>query len=411
MMDTPYLTWLLLLPLIASLVLFAARWLGAASRLVVQAVHLLSVTLVLVAAFLTVRQVITSGPIFSLRNWLHVDELSAIFLLIIGVVGFLVGIYSIGYTRHDLESGEFDDNKLSTVLRPVQPFPVHHAAGGDRQQHHHDVGGGGSHHPGLGFPGRHLRASRRRWKPPGNTSSSARWAWRLVCMEPSWSIPMRVNVMQVPGSAVLWTEIVKNTQALDPTLIKMAFVFVLGRVRDQRPACSPCMPGCPMPTAKRPARSAAMLSGVLLNCALLVIFRFATITNLVYRALHLRRRSSSSLARSRSAAAAFFMYVQRDIKRLLAYSSMENIGLIVLAFGMGGPVGIIRRVAAGDQPQPGQVAHVLRLRQHPDQVPLPQPGQGEGHAAGHPGHRCDVDCRCDGPGWHAAVQHLRQQVL
>jgi hydrogenase-4 component F len=40
------------------------------------------------------------------------------------------------------------------------------------------------------------------------------------------------------------------------------------------------------------------------------------------------------------AAAAFFMYVQQDIKRLLAYSSMENIGLIVLAFGLGGPVGI-----------------------------------------------------------------------
>jgi hydrogenase-4 component F len=34
------------------------------------------------------------------------------------------------------------------------------------------------------------------------------------------------------------------------------------------------------------------------------------------------------------------MYVQRDIKRLLAYSSMENIGLIVLAFGIGGPAGV-----------------------------------------------------------------------
>ena len=40
------------------------------------------------------------------------------------------------------------------------------------------------------------------------------------------------------------------------------------------------------------------------------------------------------------AAAAFFMFVQRDIKRLLAYSSMENIGLIVLAFGLGSPVAI-----------------------------------------------------------------------
>jgi hydrogenase-4 component F len=41
------------------------------------------------------------------------------------------------------------------------------------------------------------------------------------------------------------------------------------------------------------------------------------------------------------AAAALFMFVQRDLKRLLAYSSVENIGLIVLALGVGGPAGII----------------------------------------------------------------------
>jgi hydrogenase-4 component F len=34
------------------------------------------------------------------------------------------------------------------------------------------------------------------------------------------------------------------------------------------------------------------------------------------------------------------MYMQRDIKRLLAYSSTENIGLIVLALGIGGPAGV-----------------------------------------------------------------------
>ena len=41
------------------------------------------------------------------------------------------------------------------------------------------------------------------------------------------------------------------------------------------------------------------------------------------------------------AVSAFFMVAQRDIKRLLAYSSIENIGLILIAFGLGGPVGIL----------------------------------------------------------------------
>ena len=45
-------------------------------------------------------------------SWLHVDALGAIFLLIVAVVGFLVGLYSIGYTDHELKTGEFDDNKL-----------------------------------------------------------------------------------------------------------------------------------------------------------------------------------------------------------------------------------------------------------------------------------------------------------
>ncbi len=112
-METNYLIWLLLIPLILSLVAFAARWLKGLTRPVVEATHLLSVTLVLVMSLLAVRDVLVAGSIFSPGLWLHVDALSAIFLLIIGVVGFLAGLYSIGYTRHDLESGEFDNNKLS----------------------------------------------------------------------------------------------------------------------------------------------------------------------------------------------------------------------------------------------------------------------------------------------------------
>jgi hydrogenase-4 component F len=36
--------------------------------------------------------------------------------------------------------------------------------------------------------------------------------------------------------------------------------------------------------------------------------------------------------------AAFFLWRQRDIKRLFAYSSIEHMGIITFAFGMGGPI-------------------------------------------------------------------------
>ena len=144
--------------------------------------------------------------------------------------------------------------------------------------------------------------------------------------------------MQVPGTAVLWTEILKNAKALDPSLLKMSFVFVLIGF-GTKAGLFPMHAWLPDAHSEAPSPVSAMLSAVLLNCALLVIFRFAIITNLVIgpaftQTLFLIFGTLSV------AAAAFFMFVQRDIKRLLAYSSMENIGLMVLAFGLGGPVGI-----------------------------------------------------------------------
>ena len=146
------------------------------------------------------------------------------------------------------------------------------------------------------------------------------------------------NVMQAPGNAALWTEIVKNTPTLDPTLIKMAFVFVLVGF-GTKAGLFPMHAWLPDAHSEAPSPISALLSGVLLNCALLVIFRFATITNLVVgpafvQTLLLIFGTMSVVA------ASLFMYRQRDIKRLLAYSSTENMGLIVLAFGLGGPLGI-----------------------------------------------------------------------
>ncbi len=338
MMQTAYLTWLLLIPLIFSLIAFAARWLGPSSRVIIHIAHLVSVTLVLGTAFLTVRDVIVGGPIFALRDWLHVDELGAIFLLIIGVVGFLVGLYSIGYTRHDLESGEFDDNKLSTYYGLFNLFLFTMLL---------VVTANNIIMMWVAVEATTLGSTFLVGIYGHRASLEAAWKYVIICtVGVAFGLYGTVlvysdafNVMQVPGSAVLWTEIVKNAAALDPTLIKMAFVFVLVGY-GTKAGLFPMHAWLPDAHSEAPSPISALLSGVLLNCALVVVFRFGTITNLVLgssftQTLYLIFGILSV------GAAAFFMYVQRDIKRLLAYSSMENIGLVVLAFGLGGPVGVI----------------------------------------------------------------------
>ena len=337
MSETMVLTWLLLVPLVLSLMAFAARWLGGLGRLLVVAIHLVSVTLTLILSLLTVRAVLVTGQIFGLSNWLHVDALGAIFLLIIGVVGFLVGIYSIGYTRHDLQTGEFDDNKLSTYYGLFNLFLFTMLL---------VVTANNIIMMWVAVEATTLGSAFLVGIYGHRSSLEAAWKYIMICtVGVAFGLYGTVlvysdafNVMQVPGDAVLWTEIVKNTQALDPTLIKMAFVFVLVGF-GTKAGLFPMHAWLPDAHSEAPSPVSAMLSAVLLNCALLVVFRFATISNLVLGPTF-AQTLFLIFGMISVAAAAFFMYLQRDIKRLLAYSSMENIGLIVLAFGIGGPAGI-----------------------------------------------------------------------
>lgn len=78
----------------------------------------------------------------------------------------------------------------------------------------------------------------------------------------------------------------------------------------------------------------ALLSAGLLNCALLVVLRYYIIT---VKAIGYALPQNLMLVFGflSVVTAAFFIITQRDIKRLLAYSSVENMGLITLAIALG----------------------------------------------------------------------------
>jgi len=91
--------------------------------------------------------------------------------------------------------------------------------------------------------------------------------------------------------------------------------------------------------SEAPSPVSAILSAVLLNCAMLVVLRYYTLVSKAVGAEFLQTLMLIFGLLS-VLVAALFIIVQFDIKRMLAYSSIENMGLISFAFGLGGPIGV-----------------------------------------------------------------------
>ena len=118
----------------------------------------------------------------------------------------------------------------------------------------------------------------------------------------------------------------------------LAFVFVLIGF-GTKTGLFPMHAWLPDAHSEAPSPVSALLSAVLLNCALLVLIRYYII---ICQAIgsDFPNRLLLIFGMLSVAVAAFFILVQRDIKRLLAYSSVENMGLVAVALGIGGPLGI-----------------------------------------------------------------------
>jgi len=338
MMYTTYLVWLLIAPLILSLVTFSLRWLKRYTTRLVEVIHIISISAVLILAMLVIQGVLDQGSVATLSDWLHVDALAAIFLLIVAVVGFLVGIYSIGYIRNDVEIGELEEAQVITYYGLFELFLFTMLL---------VVTANNIIIMWVAIEATTLGSAFLVGIYQHRPSLEAAWKYIIICtVGVAFGLygtilvySDAVNFLREPGEAILWTEIVKNAQALDPTLLKLAFVFVLIGF-GTKAGIFPMHAWLPDAHSEAPSPVSAMLSAVLLNCALLVVIRFSIILS---RGVDPEFPQTILLAFGvlSIVAASLFMFVQRDIKRILAYSSVENIGLIILGLGVGGPAGIL----------------------------------------------------------------------
>lgn len=337
-MESGILIWLLVVPLIASLVAILARWLGRGARPAMEIVHMLSVVVVLVLVLIVAGEVLAYGEVTALNHWLRVDAMGAIFVVIVGLVGFLAGLYSLGYTRHDVKIGQLEAGQLPTYYSLFHFFFFTMLLA---------VTSNNIIIMWVAIEATTLSSAFLVGMYGTRPALEAAWKYVVICtVGVAFGLygtilvySDAVNVIKETSLASLWSEIVQNAGALDPTLLKLAFVFVLIGF-GTKAGIFPMYTWLPDTYSEAPSPVSAMLSGVLVNCTLFVVIRFSIIVNvalgpaftqtlfLIFGVLSL-------------GTAVFFMLGQKDINRLLAYSSPENIGLILVALGLGGPIGVL----------------------------------------------------------------------
>ncbi|MFZ2066433.1 MAG: hydrogenase 4 subunit F [Xanthobacteraceae bacterium] len=136
--------------------------------------------------------------------------------------------------------------------------------------------------------------------------------------------------------AMVWSVLVKRAGAFDPALLDLAFIFLLLGY-GTKVGLAPLHAWLPDAHAEGPTPISAVLSGLLLNVALYALLRFKMLLAANPAALA-PGPLMVTLGLLSLVFAAFMLYRRRDIKRLFAYSSIEHMGIITFAFGMGGPL-------------------------------------------------------------------------
>jgi len=136
------------------------------------------------------------------------------------------------------------------------------------------------------------------------------------------------------GGFITWQSLLENASHLNPAIAKVAFIFVLIGY-GTKAGLAPMHTWLPDAHSKAPAPVSALLSGVLLNVALYVILKFKVVTDVVVGPAF-----SSHLLITFGIISVVFASIiivnQQHYKRMMAYSSIENMGIIALGFGFGG---------------------------------------------------------------------------
>jgi len=268
-------------------------------------------------------------------RYLFVDDLNAVFLVLTTFVGMTTAAYSASYLGYEIESGRL---KLSYArfyhaMYQAMMFAMNLALLADNI--------------GLMWVAVEL-ATLTTVLMVGiyRTSAALEAAWKYfilgsvgIALALFGTILVYLAAQPVVGEGadgMVWTVLVERAAEFSPGLLNVAFVFlILGY--GTKVGLAPMHAWLPDAHSEGPTPIAAVLSGLLLNVALYAVLRFKMLLGANAQTLK-PGPVLAALGLLSLIFAAFMLYRRNDIKRLFAYSSIEHMGIVAFAFGMGGPL-------------------------------------------------------------------------
>jgi hydrogenase-4 component F len=141
-----------------------------------------------------------------------------------------------------------------------------------------------------------------------------------------------------PTYDMTWRTLLEVAPRLNPSLVSLAFLLVLIGY-GTKVGLAPMHTWLPDAHSEGPAPVSALLSGALLNTAMVGVVRYLAVADAAGIS-ELARGTLLALGAFSLLVAALFIVRQKGVKRLMAYSSVEHMGVIALGFGFGGPLGV-----------------------------------------------------------------------
>ncbi|MEZ5865654.1 MAG: hydrogenase 4 subunit F [Geminicoccaceae bacterium] len=267
--------------------------------------------------------------------YLLVDDLNIVFIVLNCFVAFTTSVFSAGYIQHELETGRLTATKLRFyhAMYQTMMFGMNLAFV--------------SNNIGLMWVAVEV-ATLTTVLMVGiyQTHEALEAAWKYfilgsvgIALALFGTILFYTAAQPVVGEgadAMIWTVLLSRAAEFDPALLSVAFVFLLLGY-GTKVGLAPVHAWLPDAHAEGPTPISAVLSGLLLNVALYALLRFKILIAANPEAIA-PGPLMAAMGLGSLVFAAFMLYRRRDIKRFFAYSSIEHMGIIVFAFGMGGPL-------------------------------------------------------------------------
>ncbi|MDU4962268.1 MAG: hydrogenase 4 subunit F [Sporomusaceae bacterium] len=303
-------------------------------RLPLASLHIGGGLAVSAALLRLIWQVATAGRIHS--GWFLIDELTIVPLLAVALLGFSTLLFSKSYMGRELAGGHISGRALARYYALLQVF-IFTMIGALVVEN-------------LGMLWVMIEATTLASALLvafnfNRSSLEATWKYVMVCtvgiclalLGTILLYYAQVSAGEGKG-ALSWLALTSAAARLDPDMTKLAFVFILIGY-GTKAGLAPMHTWLPDAHSQAPSPVSGLLSGALLPCAFYAIMR-----NMAVVQYSLGPGFAETLLLSFGllsiALSAPFILLQHDLKRLLAYSSVENMGLIAVGIGISTPLAI-----------------------------------------------------------------------